>query len=324
MRAMVRVTPQAQIAQKKKDRLWRWYAHQVLDASTYWSTRFWGVRDTTSTAEQAYARHGNHQIAGTHRAHHVSRSDIGKAVNDYLTKVTSIETLLDQIGTLYLTSWQDVWVTPRIFWIWGQWSNAIGKTFRLGMAQFLNLPMADQEILAERLIAVLERSVANMRVGHSATDRQLGHALAPRVHRGQYDMLARLIAAINKENLNVPRLTFETTVVEAVWNAHFARHPRHATGKNVFVVDQVFLGPTQNGIYLSEDVPSANNLFHVITLPRRYPLKIGTNDYGYVIRGSRAILHLAAAIFILSGFIQLGMGVTNMAWPKEFEKDDTE
>ena len=120
----------------------------------------------------------------TMRAHHIADSQIQQMVCDYMNGQITLLTLLDRLGVLYLTSWIDVVVTPRLFYIWRQWAHSLVSTFGIALASFRGLVPNQQARLATNLAAALSSSISNLRVGDQQTDAALGQAIAPRLRRG--------------------------------------------------------------------------------------------------------------------------------------------
>ncbi|RSZ37248.1 MULTISPECIES: hypothetical protein [unclassified Variovorax] len=266
-------------------------------------------RDPLGPVERGYDASRPHQGAGgqgTMRAHHVADSRIQQMVCDYMNEYISLPMLMDRIGSLYLTSWIDVLLTPRIFTIYAQWGRALIAAFIVLTSQARAQLPAAQAVHGTRLATLLSNSVSNLRVGHGATDNKLGRALAPRLQRGQFDLIAYFIGWLNGHNFAQPTLSVETSIVSSVWGENFTTYPLVRTGggrrgpPTTTIVGNVFLGPTAlgNHIYISEENPVAGPEASIL-MPQLYP---GTSRplSGYLLRATRATTHLAVTILILT------------------------
>lgn len=252
---------------------------------------------------------------GTMRAHHIADHEIQIMVCDYMNGVITLPVLLDRVGALYLTSWIDVVVTPRVFKIWLQWAEALSESFYLVAVQMASRSPARQAAIATELCKTLSSSIANLRVGHGQTDTALGHGIAPRLQRGQFDLLGYFIGWLNGHNFAQPTLSVETSLVAVTWGGHFMGHPLAPTGHKV-VVSNVFVGPAAGGnLFISEMDPTLPAQTATIALPQRYP-GAQTAKGGYVLRATRATLHIGVAVGLLAALAFTGYKCKELVWPK--------
>ena len=233
----------------------------------------------------------------TMRAHHIADSQIQQMVCDYMNGQITLLTLLDRLGVLYLTSWIDVVVTPRLFYIWRQWAHSLVSTFGIALASFRGLAPNQQARLATNLAAALSSSISNLRVGDQQTDAALGQAIAPRLQRGQWDLVGSFVGWLSRYNFAQPTLSVETSLAVAVWGNHFVQHPL-VLAAPLQPVNNVFAGRLVNGpILISEQRPAGGARQATIAMPNLYPGTQGST--GYVIRATRATIHLGVIVAIL-------------------------
>ncbi len=249
---------------------------------------------------------------GTMRAHHIADHEIQQMICDYMNGTINMITLFDRIGALYLTSWIDVIVTPRLFKIWLQWAAALAKTLRVMMSYVMGLAPARQALYATFLSNTLSSSVANLRVGHQRTDAALGHAIAPRLQRGQYDLMGYFIGWLTGHNFAQPTLSVETSLAVTSWGGHFIGNPL-APGGRLVVVGNTFIGPgaLPNSILISEQDPVPPAMTSTMAMPSQYPGASGRG--GYVLRATRSTIHLAVTLMVLGA---LGYKGKELIWPR--------
>ncbi|MBV8898507.1 MAG: hypothetical protein JOY92_00125 [Verrucomicrobia bacterium] len=241
------------------------------------------------------------------RAHHIADSQIQQMVCDYMNNNITLLTLLDRLGVLYLTSWVDVVVTTRLFYIWRQWAESMMKTFGIALANLRGLTPDDQAKLATKLAAALSSSISNLRVGDQPTDSQLSQAIAPRLQRGQWDLIGAFVGWLSAQDLVQPTLSVETSLAVAVWGNHFVLHPLAAT---LHPVNNVFAGTLPTGqILISEERPATGARVATIAPPRLYPGTQGST--GYVIRATRATMHLGVVVAILYLLYATGIAIVS-------------
>jgi hypothetical protein len=276
------------------------FAKKTVDLTTGVMSRMaqpLGAWNPLGPVEQGYSPRSSHDTQNTMRAHHVADSQIQQLVCDYLNNQIGMMTMLDRIGVLYLTSWVDVIVTPRIFTIWLQWAGALAHSLAVGTSHFAHLPNAQKASCADRLAKWLSSSIANLRVGDPPTDSALGRAIAPRLQRGQRDVLYYLVGVLSGYNFAQPSLSVETSLASFAWGGHFLNHALAPAG-GLVPVGNVFMGPNVGGgILISEQRPLLGNAHAVVPTPQFYP---GTQtNGGYIIRATRATTHLVMAVAIL-------------------------
>jgi hypothetical protein len=272
-----------------------------------------GVPHTGTTSKTGVSVPGQN----TMRAHHVADHVIQQCVCEYLNKQITLGRFVDRIGTLYLTSWVDVIVTPRLFVIWAQWVSALAKVLAVVAAQAAGLPQTRQLAYGNSLALGLSNSVANVRMGHPLTDNALWHGIAPRLQRGQYDLLAYFFGWLGNHDFTKPTLSVETSLVADVWEDYFTNKPLFFQNKNRVVVGKVFVGPANrpNAIFISEEDPVRPHKVAHRSLPQYYPGARGVR--GYVIRASRASFHATAVVATLCA---IGYAGKELVWPKEGPK----
>jgi hypothetical protein len=214
---------------------------------------------------------------------------------------------LDRLGVLYLTGWIDVVVTPRLFYIWWQWARSVVKTFGIALANLRRLTPGQQATLATDLAAALSSSISNLRVGDQPTDAALGQAIAPRLQRGQWDLIGSFVGRLSGYNFAQPTLSVETSLAVAVWGNHFLINPLPA---NLHPVNNVFAGTLPGGqILISEERPVPGAPTATIATPNRYPGTQGKT--GYVIRATRATMHLGVIVAILYLMYAAGISIVS-------------
>ena len=272
--------------------------------------------------------------AGQHtmRAHHVADSQIQQMVCDYMNGTITLMHLLDRLGTLYLTSWVDVIVTPRMLSIWGQWMVAVGRAMNAAVSGLRRLTPTRQAAIATDLARHLSSSLANQRIGHDRTDQQLARAIAPRLHRGLGDLLYFFLRWHNNVPLNTRTLSVETTLVQRAWNAHFVAHPLNfPPGSGLIPIGNVFAGHLNpaglgNVILISEQDPppaimgGAAPVRATVPTPQDYPTAMplaGANGY-YIVRGWRTAKDILAACFIL--YLLAMMGVVMFSYMTDSDR----
>lgn len=251
----------------------------------------------------------------TGRAHHISDAQIQLMICDYLNNQISLATMLDRIGALYLTSWIDVIITPRLFRIWLEWCEALKQTMAVLVSQFRQRPRSEQALAATQLASLLSNSIANLRIGDQPTDGALGRAIAPRLQRGQRDVLFYFIGWLSGHDFTRPSLSVETSLAAVSWGGHFTGHA-FAPDRPWVAVGNVFAGPGGGGqILISEQRPLALANEALVATPQNYPGTQGRG--GYVLRGTRATLHIGMVIAILWCLLQLGYVVGELISPKD-------
>ncbi|SOD30548.1 hypothetical protein SAMN05518800_6157 [Variovorax sp. YR752] len=249
---------------------------------------------------------------GTMRAHHIADHEIQLMICDYMNGTINMAVLLDRIGALYLTSWVDVIVTPRLFKIWLQWSLALAKALTVITSQVVRLSKTKQAEYATRLSEALSSSVANLRVGHAQTDVALAHGVAPRMQRGVYDLFGYFIGWLTGHNFAQPTLSVETSLVSSSWDSHYTGHLTAPSGTSV-IVNNVFIGPggIPGSLFISEEDPLHPATRSTRPVPQRYPGTTGLT--GYVLRSTRSITHLGVIVLILT---LLGYKGKELIWPR--------
>jgi hypothetical protein len=270
-------------------------------------------------AEKSYNPTIDHGKQGSMRAHHVADHVIQEAICDYLNArggPSAFAAMLNRIGTLYQTSWIDLIVTERIAIIWGQWVHALGSACVMAIKQVVGTE-AEIARSATDLASVLSSSLANLRVGHGATDGRLANAIAPRMRNGEVTFdLPYLFASWASGQLPLlrqPTLSFETTLVAQNWDSHFQAHALPTGNKSnpkSIVINNVFLATTQSEIFISEDGTLGNPRLATVSASsiHNYP---GTDGWGLTTqRIGRAFLHVLPLVvtgyFILETVGSLG------------------
>lgn len=246
---------------------------------------------------------------GTMRAHHVADHEIQNMVCDFMNGLIDTKTLFDRVGTLYLTGWIDVIVTPRIFKIWVQWAEACVRSCHLMLSRAntgtLGWTRTKQAEIATKLAKTLSSSIANLRIGHGVTDSTLEHAIAPRMQRGQIDILGWFLQICTGHDFKTtPTLSVETSLASVAWGGHYIAHPP-VVKPGYQLVNNVFVGQIGAGnILISEQDPVLPNAVAVVPTPAYYPGTQG--DRRYMLRATRTTMHACTAIALIYFFIHLG------------------
>lgn len=303
---------------------------KFVDRSTGWmrtALTAVGQGDTLGPTERRYDPTVPHQDItgpggvvvtpgqGTMRAHHIADHEIQETVCDFMNGVIGLPTMLDRLGALFFTSWIDVVITPRLFRIWTQWAVAMGDALALQISGLRGLSRAQQAKCATTLAKRLSSSVANLRVGHGDTDVALGHGIAPRLQRGQFDLFGYFIGYANGHNFALPTLSVETSLACVAWGGHFGAHPLVATGGKM-IVNNVFVAQSPGGnLFISEQDPVLGAATSTIAPPQPYPGTQGVG--GYVLRATRATVHLGVVVLLLAGLLYiLERQIEALVWPK--------
>lgn len=276
-----------------------------------------GGYDPLGTMERMFDPSRSHVSQGTMRAHHIADSQIQHMVCDFLNGHITRTQLLDMVGTVYMTGWIDVIVTPFIFKIWVQWAEANLDAFDLLVSKMAGGTGVDLANLATKLCDTLSSSLANLRIGHDATDTALGNAIAPRLQRGQADVLGLFFGWLFGHDFSKPTYSFETSVAARVWGAQLVRHPPRLRA-GLTIRDRVFVGPVGNNtILISEELPRRNAPTSTIVRPNYYPGTQGST--AYLLRVGRATTHIGAAVAIVAGFVATGSYLFSSmnSWRKE-------
>lgn len=260
--------------------------------------------DPLGTMERLFDPGKTHASQGTMRAHHIADSSIQEMVCDFMNGQITRTQLLDMVGTLYLTGWIDVIVTPYIFMVWTQWAEANLDAFDLMISKMLKARKVDLADTATRLCDTLSSSLSNLRIGHGVTDAALGNAIAPRLQRGQADLLGLFVAWLTGHDFSKPTYSFETSVVARTWGAQFIRHPPRL-GAGLTIKNKVFVGPVGgNRILISEEMPHPGAPRATTATANFYPGTQGQSAYAF--RLGRATMHAGSAALIVAGFVGIG------------------
>lgn len=250
------------------------------------------------------------------RAHHISDNSIQVMICDYMNNRISFLTMLNRLSTVFMTSWTDVFLTPKFMVIWMQWIAALIAGCGLGLSKILGrsatltygISKQIQGLAATFLAKILSMSISNLRIGHKDTDSALGNAIAPRLQRGP-DLVYEVLKYFYPAPGNPRRLSFETSVVKEVWNHHFTvlnPLPGRTYRGTLLAGNTVFYTPPSGNILISEQSPGGFPLPAMgqasIMLPPNYPGTTGNFARNFN-RVARSTLQLVVVALIIQVFL---------------------
>lgn len=301
-------------------------AKRLVDSSTrdLVGSSVLSISSPLGSAETAFVNRGGvhqhglpvHQHTG--RAHQVSDQNIQLMICDYLNGAIDYWTFLDRVSSLFLTSWIDVVVTPRLARIWYEWTRALFRAHvDVAASGQRRLAPADVARNATRLAELLSSSLANLRVGHQDTDGLLNQAIAPRLQRGMMDVVGRFVTYATRNPLGRDILSVETSILCHAWGGHFITHPPPVSA-GAMVVGNVMLGFGGGAgaapfVLISEDMPTAGFPFvngggrpvATVVRPVRYP-GTSTSAGRACYRITRPAMQIFALVIVGLALYQLG------------------